>query len=225
MSAAWSISVSSSPPRLSSASSSLGPVASALASSSFFRPAAPSPSTAGRAVGRQADQRPARARPPRRPWRGCAGPGRSSRPAPRSRRSTAGGTGRGIWNVRPMPRLMIWCGGRPGDLVALEADRPRRRRERPRQHVEDRALARAVRADQAENLALIDLERDVADGGEAAETLDQALDDEHGPSLSRTPPRRLLVAVGHAGRQRQHRLAPAAGSWATRRTACRRRTG
>jgi hypothetical protein len=45
MSAAASISVSSSPPRLSSARSNFGPVASAFASSSFFKPAAPSPST------------------------------------------------------------------------------------------------------------------------------------------------------------------------------------
>ena len=53
MSAAWSISLSSRPPRLSSASSSFGSVASAFASSSFFSPAAPRPLTgAARSIGR-----------------------------------------------------------------------------------------------------------------------------------------------------------------------------
>ena len=51
-SAAWSISCSSRPLRLSSASRSFGAVARALASSSFLSAAAPSPSTtAARSVG------------------------------------------------------------------------------------------------------------------------------------------------------------------------------
>src|SRR5205085_2752724 len=67
------------------------------------------------------------------------------------------------------------------DLLALEPDRSRGGREGSGEHVEDRALARAVGPDQADDLALGHLERDVADGGEAAETLDQAFNDEHGP--------------------------------------------
>src|SRR6266702_5626739 len=66
------------------------------------------------------------------------------------------------------------------DLRAVEPDRAGRWHQRARQHVEDRALARAVRADQAEDLALRDLERHVVDRGEAAKALDQALDYEHG---------------------------------------------
>jgi hypothetical protein len=63
-----------------------------------------------------------------------------------------------------------------GDLATLEADRPRVRREGAREHVEDRALAGAVRADQAEDLALLDPERHAVDGGEAAEALRETLD-------------------------------------------------
>src|SRR5207249_1542128 len=65
------------------------------------------------------------------------------------------------------------------DLRAIEHDRSRRRRKRARQHVEDRALARAVRADQAENLALLDPERHIVDSGEAAEALHQSFYRQH----------------------------------------------
>jgi hypothetical protein len=76
--------------------------------------------------------------------------------------------------------------GQSRNLAALEHDRARRRGERAGEHVEDRALARAVGADQAEYLALIDLERHVGDGRETAETLVQPFDRQHG--LSSAPP-------------------------------------
>ncbi|MHC2321889.1 hypothetical protein ACVIHC_008935 [Bradyrhizobium diazoefficiens] len=60
MSAAWSISVSSRPPRLSSASSSFGAVASAFRQLELLQPGSAEAVDAGMAVGRQADhgQRP-----------------------------------------------------------------------------------------------------------------------------------------------------------------------
>src|SRR5882672_8214496 len=66
------------------------------------------------------------------------------------------------------------------DLGTGEFDRARRWPQRAGEHVEDRALAGAVRADQAENLALIDLERYLVDGREAAKPFYQALDYQHG---------------------------------------------
>ena len=185
MSAAWSISASSRPPRLSSASRSLGPVASALASSSFLSAGRAQPvdrRLRGRSAGRPGR---ARVRPPRSALaRAVPRPGRRSPRAPRSRRCESRRNGRGIWKVRPMPRLMMRCGGRPPISRPSKRIEPADGRERARQHVEDRALARAVGADQAEDLALIDLERHVVDGGEAAETLDQTLDDKHSRKAS-----------------------------------------
>ena len=51
-----------------------------------------------------------------------------ARRAPRSRGCESRRNGRGIWKVRPMPRLMMRCGGQPADLAPLEADRARGRR-------------------------------------------------------------------------------------------------
>src|SRR5215468_1397916 len=112
--------------------------------------------------------------------------------------------------------------GETGDLAAFEYNRSRRGRKGARQHVEDGALARAVGADQAEDLALIDLEGDVADGRETAETLVQPFDSKHG--RERPPPTwwRCCRSCRPAGAAR---LRAWPGSWATRRRTCRRRTG
>ena len=113
MSAAWSISVSSSPPRLSSARRSVGWVASALASSSFFRPAAPSsPTSAFGSFGRRtasiarsaASHACVRLTLP--PWPKYPASATFSRMVSRRK-------GRGIWNVRPMPMWQIRSGDRP----------------------------------------------------------------------------------------------------------------
>ena len=69
------------------------------------------------------------------------------------------------------------------ELGAIEPHRARGRRERARQHVEDRALARAVGADQAENFAPLHRERHVVDGLEAVKAFDQAFNYEHGGPL------------------------------------------
>src|SRR6202049_1942828 len=66
------------------------------------------------------------------------------------------------------------------EFDTVELHRARTRREGAGEHVEDRALARAVRTDQAENFAPIDLERHIVDGLEAAKPLDQALNYQHG---------------------------------------------
>src|SRR5436190_10116655 len=71
------------------------------------------------------------------------------------------------------------------DLMAGKIDRACCGHQRARQHVEDRALAGAVRADQAENLALLDPKRHVVDRGEAAEALHQTVHLQHrNPSAS-----------------------------------------
>ncbi|MGX1044297.1 hypothetical protein AB7M41_004003 [Bradyrhizobium diazoefficiens] len=65
------------------------------------------------------------------------------------------------------------------DLVPGEQDRPGGRRQRAGEHVEDRALARTVGTDQAEDLALVDPKRHVVHGGEAAKPLHQPADFQH----------------------------------------------
>ena len=78
-----------------------------------------------------------------------------------------------FWNVRPMPR----CGDRvrrlAGDVVAVEDDPAGGRLVDAGEHVEERRLAGAVRADQADDRAARDREVDVVDGDEPAELLAQ----------------------------------------------------
>ena len=58
---------------------------------------------------------------------------------------------------------------RAGDVVPVQLDRPRRRPEEAREQVEERRLAGAVRADDADELARADLERDIGDDSGAAD--------------------------------------------------------
>src|SRR5260221_3345713 len=69
--------------------------------------------------------------------------------------------------------------GLPRDLGPGKDDRAAARLERAGDQVEDRALARAVGADETEDLALPHLERHLVDRQEAAEALRQGLDREH----------------------------------------------
>ena len=78
-----------------------------------------------------------------------------------------------FWNVRPMPRSVIACGGFAVDVLAVEDDASRGRLVDARDHVEERRLAGAVRADQADDRVPRDREVDVVDGDEAAELLAQ----------------------------------------------------
>ena len=81
---------------------------------------------------------------------------------------------RWFWNVRAMPQRVTRCGGRRADVGVLgETDRARRRRMDAGQDIEERRLARAVRADDADDLARIDIEIDGLQRVQAAEILAQ----------------------------------------------------
>ena len=124
MSAAWFISASSRPPRLSSASSSLGWVASARAISSFFRPAAPMPSTRRLRVGGQPDQSQCLARPLLGALaRDALGRAVDSAASVAFSRTDSLRNGRGIWKVRASPRRQISLGGRPPICSPSSRDR------------------------------------------------------------------------------------------------------
>ena len=66
------------------------------------------------------------------------------------------------------------------DLIALKDDRPGVRRQFSSDEVEDGGLARAVRADEAGDAAGGDIEGEVADGDETAESFPEAVDAEQG---------------------------------------------
>src|SRR5450756_2258714 len=55
-----------------------------------------------------------------------------------------------------------------GDIGAVKHDAPLRRLDRPHDRLEQRGLSGTVRADQADELALLDLEPDVRDRGDPA---------------------------------------------------------
>ena len=66
-----------------------------------------------------------------------------------------------------MPRRRISSGGSADDRRAVEQDVARDRRERARDRHQGRRLAGAVVADEADELALVDLEREALDRGDA----------------------------------------------------------
>ena len=75
--------------------------------------------------------------------------------------------------------------GQVGDLLldinvagglAQNQDLARRREDQAQQSLDGRGLARAVGAEEAENLALVDIQADVVDGGDLFVLLDQVLD-------------------------------------------------
>src|SRR5438309_9824853 len=70
------------------------------------------------------------------------------------------------------------------DLVSPEADGAGRRRQRPGDAVEEGRLPRAVRSDEAQDLALPHLKRDGAEGRETPESPGQLRDREHAPDGS-----------------------------------------
>ena len=81
-----------------------------------------------------------------------------------------------IWKVRPTPRRQIARGLQADDVAAFQAHDAAIGRELAVQHVEAGALARAVGADQGQQLAGVDGEGDVGHGLHAAERLVQAFD-------------------------------------------------
>ena len=69
--------------------------------------------------------------------------------------------------------------GEAGDLGDLEADRPGARAQVSGNEVERRALARAIRADETQNLALARCEGNLVDRQKSAEAFGQAIDCKH----------------------------------------------
>ena len=66
------------------------------------------------------------------------------------------------------------------DRTAEQRRLARGRRQQPGQHLHGRGLAATVRADEAEDLAALDGEAHVVDGGEVAEAAGQVARDDHG---------------------------------------------
>ena len=79
-----------------------------------------------------------------------------------------------FWNVRATPSAAISLGRLARDVAALEHDAAGVRPVEAGDHVEQRGLAGAVRADDGHDAALGDVDRHVLDRGDAAETLADA---------------------------------------------------
>src|SRR5262249_7078085 len=94
----------------------------------------------------------------------------------------------------------------PGHLLAPEPDRARRRRQRARHAVEQRGLAGAVGADEAEDLALRHLEGDPTEGEDPPEPLGQPPDAQHASWVTSSRDFRISVDP------------PVRRAWASRRT-------
>src|SRR4051812_32379196 len=69
---------------------------------------------------------------------------------------------------QPSPSNLVWLRAR--DVLAFEVDAACRGRVDASDEIDERGLARAIRADQADNLALLDREADAIDGIQAAES-------------------------------------------------------
>ena len=156
----------------SSRHSSRGPAASARATPTSLR--WPMDSWSGMACGRpvHADQ-------------ASSAPGRPERtPSPldatvRFSRTSRSSKSSVLCQVRPSPRRARSWGGSPPMSAAASSTRPVHAHEAGN-GVHQRGLARAVRPDQADELAFADLQRDVAQRVHAAERDGQAGDAQHG---------------------------------------------
>src|ERR1051325_1941827 len=84
------------------------------------------------------------------------------------------------------PEAVELAGPHAGDAAAVDAHLPRRRRELAEDAVEQRRLSRAVRPDQAEDLALAHVEGDAVDRAYAAERLGKIAYFQDGIHLLRT---------------------------------------
>ena len=76
-----------------------------------------------------------------------------------------------IWKVRPKPDYRALLRRKSADVSPLKKHAPRRRSELPGEEIEQRRLAGAVRADDADELALRDVEGHVVDREQPAEAL------------------------------------------------------
>ena len=160
-----------------------GSPASTIASSS--RRLSPCASEPASTAARPAEARPARApsrpgRAPRapRPPDARSGSRRRAGPPRRAARSPATGSSGNTfetWNVRPSPSLRPPVGGRSVTSPPSSRDASGRRPAAPREQVEQRRLAGAVRPDHPEELACGDVERDIGDDGRAADVKPELL--------------------------------------------------
>ena len=73
-------------------------------------------------------------------------------------------SGRECWNTMPTPLRAIRCEGQPADLDAVETDSTGGRPLDAHDELHHRRFAGAVRSDQAEDLAALQLEAEVLDG-------------------------------------------------------------
>ena len=168
------ISAWSSPPRLSSARRSRGPVASARASSSFLRPPAPSRVVAASgSAGRPTRRRISAARDA-----GLRLAGARLRAVVRGHRHVLedGQLAEGPRDLEGAGDAPVAdaVGSQPADLGVLEPDGAGGGDQRARHAVEQRGLAGAIGPDEAEDLALADGEGHGVEGGEAPELLGES---------------------------------------------------
>ena len=84
-----------------------------------------------------------------------------------------------FWNVRAIPEVDARVRRQAGHVGAVEDDAAGSGRKQSADQVDDRALARAVRADEAENFAARDREIDAVDRANAAEMLAEAFEIKH----------------------------------------------
>src|SRR5690606_35886652 len=89
-----------------------------------------------------------------------------------------------------------------GEVLPVEQDRTGGRMLEAGQHAQQRGLAAARRPEQREELALVDVERQVVDGGEIAEPLGDVAERDEGPRLRIVPGREAPADAAerfHAG--------------------------
>ena len=157
--------------------------------------------------------------------RARAGPSRAGRGRRRTRsamkrwsRTVESGNSSMRWNVRPIPsRARSWT-GRPVMSSPSSSTVPRSVRSHAEHAVEERRLAGAVRADQPDPLALVDVDADVVERDDAGEPLGAR----RGPrSSALIPPaprcgRRARGPSANPGVARRSRATPALGAWPRR---------
>ena len=104
-----------------------------------------------------------------------------------------------FWNVRAIPERHARMRRQIGNVGAIEDDAAGGRRKQAADEIDDRALARAVGADEAEDFAARDRQIDAVDRANAAEMLGEALQIKHrfDPCSGRT------AASGRAPRRRR----------------------
>ena len=175
-------SVGVSPAIASSSSSTLGSEASARAISSRLRPGVPRLRAGASITG----PRPTRCSTSRALARASRALGwRSSAPIMALSSTDIDSKVSGTWKVRASPSRARSSGGWRVTSCAGEGDGARGHRQIAGQAVEEGRLARAVGADQAEDVALLDRHRGVVDRLEGAERLDDVLRlNQHGVDLA-----------------------------------------